>query len=95
MVDDVVEDKDARTICVWLKAKGNTAAGLYENDYVWLWEFDETGTKIVRSKEFSDSIQNKVFWPKLQAAMKQQQEQQGEQGNEDQDKEDEVVKVQS
>ena len=82
-IDDIVEDKEARTICLWLTAKANTAAGLYENDYVWLWSFDEEGTKIVRSKEYSDSVLNKEFWPKLQEAMQKRREEQAEAENED------------
>ena len=89
VVDDVIEDKDARTICMWLTAKANTAAGLYQNDYVWLWNFDESGTKILRSKEYSDSVQNKEFWPLLQAAMRQQQDQKAKED------EDGSVKVQA
>ena len=73
-VDDTVEDKEARTICLWLTAKADTTAGLYLNDYVWLLNFDDTGTKITRSKEYSDSVQARDFYPKLQAAMKKHQE---------------------
>ena len=71
-LDDVVEDREARTMCLWLTAKAHSLAGLYENDYVWMWTFNEDGTKIVRSKEFSDAVQNKEFYPKLQAAMRSQ-----------------------
>lgn len=76
-IDEIVEDREARTMCLWLTAKAGSKAGLYQNDYVWLWDFDETGTKIVRSKEFSDAVQNKEFYPKLQAAMRQQSETEG------------------
>lgn len=75
-IEDIVEDRDARSLCLWLTARANTAAGLYENDYVWLWYFDESGTKILRSKEFSDSIRNREFWPQLSAAMRSRREEQ-------------------
>ena len=72
-VTDIIEDKEARRMCLWLSAKADTAAGEYVNEYNWLWDFDETGTKITNSKEFSDSLMAKEFFPKLQAAMKAHQ----------------------
>ena len=31
-------------------------AGEYVNEYMWLLDFDESGTKIRRSKEYSDTV---------------------------------------
>lgn len=73
-IDDIVEDANARTMCLWLRARADTVAGLYENEYVWLWDSDESGEKLTRSMEFSDSVQNREFYPKLQAAMKTERE---------------------
>lgn len=68
-VNDILEDRDGRRICLWATARGNSAAGHYVNEYVWLLDFDETGTKILGSKEYSDTIMARDFFPKLQAAM--------------------------
>lgn len=81
--DDIVEDSHARTMCLWLRAKADTAVGLYENDYVWLWEFDESREMITRSKEYSDSVLNREFYPKLQAAMKAEKQKQADSGGGD------------
>ena len=72
-VNDVLEDKDARRLCLWLTARGDTAVGEYINEYVWLLDFDKSGTKITCSKEYSDTLMLKDFFPKLQAAMKAHQ----------------------
>ena len=39
-----------------LSARADTAAGEYVNEYMWLLDFDESGTKITRSKEYSDTV---------------------------------------
>lgn len=69
-VNDILEDNETHRICMWLTAKADTAAGEYINEYVWLLDFDETGTKITASKEYSDTLMAKEFFPKLEAAMK-------------------------
>ena len=56
MINDLLEDKDNRRICMSLSAKADTAAGEYVNEYMWLLDFDESGTKIRRSKEYSDTV---------------------------------------
>lgn len=71
-VDDVVEDREARRICMWLMARADTAAGEYVNEYVWTLDFDASGTKITRVKEFVDTLMTRDFWPKLQKAMDDQ-----------------------
>ena len=71
-LNDLVEDKESRRISMWLKAKGDTLAGEYVNEYMWLLDFDRDG-KITTSKEFSDSVMERDFFPKLSAAMKKQQ----------------------
>ena len=44
-------------------------AGEYVNEYMWLLDFDESGEKITCSKEYSDTILARDFFPKLKAAM--------------------------
>ncbi|KAI4287140.1 MAG: hypothetical protein L6R35_003599, partial [Caloplaca aegaea] len=68
-VDELIEDTANQRICMWLSARADTAAGEYVNEYVWLLDFDEGGKKIVRSKEFSDSVMARDFFPKLRDAM--------------------------
>ena len=80
-INDLVEDKEAQRICLWLSARADTVAGEYVNEYMWLMEFDEDG-KIEGSKEFSDSVMEREFFPKLKEAMRMQQMQkQGDQTN--------------
>lgn len=71
-INDILEDGETHRICMWLTAKADTTAGEYVNEYVWLLDFDETGTKITTSKEYSDTLMSKEFFPKLEAAMKAQ-----------------------
>ena len=71
-VNDIVEDKAARRICMSLRAEADTAAGKYVNEYMWLLDFDEAG-KITTAKEFSDSVMERDFSPKLRAAIVKQQ----------------------
>ncbi|KAI4124584.1 MAG: hypothetical protein LQ338_004722 [Usnochroma carphineum] len=68
-LDELIEDTANHRICMWLSARADTAAGEYVNEYVWLLDFDESGKKIVRTKEFSDSVMARDFFPKLKAAM--------------------------
>ena len=72
-VNDMLEDREAHRMCLWLSARADTAAGEYVNEYCWLLDFDETGTKIKKTKEYSDTLMAKEFFPKLQAAMKAHQ----------------------
>jgi hypothetical protein len=69
-INDVVEDREARRICMWLSARADTAAGEYVNEYTWTMDFDESGRKLTQVREFVDTVVNKEFWPKLVAAMK-------------------------
>ncbi|KAL8724511.1 MAG: hypothetical protein Q9166_007912 [cf. Caloplaca sp. 2 TL-2023] len=76
-IDELVEDSSSPNrprICMWLSAKADTAAGEYINEYVWLLDFDASGEKIVRTKEYSDNIMAKEFFPKLKAAMSKERE---------------------
>src|SRR5215469_2165473 len=61
-VTELVEDVDERKICIWLLARADTAIGEYRNEYVWLMEFDESGEKIARMKEFVDAGMVRDFW---------------------------------
>ena len=54
-IHDVVEDQDARKICMYLKARADTLAGEYVNEYMWTLDFDESGSKITKVVEFVDS----------------------------------------
>ncbi|KAI4101765.1 MAG: hypothetical protein L6R37_004793 [Teloschistes peruensis] len=69
IVDELIEDSANRRVCMWLSARADTAAGEYVNEYVWLLDFDEAGEKIVRTKEFSDALMARDFFPKLKEAM--------------------------
>ncbi|KAI4170711.1 MAG: hypothetical protein LQ343_004810 [Gyalolechia ehrenbergii] len=71
-VDELIEDTSNHRICMWLSARADTAAGEYVNEYVWLLDFDPTGEKILRTKEFSDSVMARDFFPKLKEAMDKQ-----------------------
>ncbi|CAD6592061.1 MAG: hypothetical protein ASARMPRED_005961 [Alectoria sarmentosa] len=68
-INDLVEDKQANRICLYLSARGDTLIGEYVNEYMWLLDFDEDGEKIICSKEYSDTAMARDFFPKLQAAM--------------------------
>ena len=59
---------------MWLSAKADTAAGEYVNEYVWLLDFDESGERIVRTKEYSDNVMARDFFPKLKEAMGRERE---------------------
>lgn len=69
-VHDVLEDRDARRVSMYLKARADTLAGEYLNEYQWTMTFDETGQKIVHWTEFVDSSIYHGFWPKLSEAMR-------------------------
>ena len=75
IIDDLVEDRQTKRICLHLSARGDTMAGEYVNEYMWLLDFDESGEKITCSKEYSDTILARDFFPKLEAAMTKRREQ--------------------
>lgn len=75
-VQDTLEDREAGRICMWLTARADTLAGEYVNEYMWTLEFDGSGEKVAKSTEFVDTVMNRDFWPRLQAAMKKQREEQ-------------------
>lgn len=72
-INDTLEDKEARRICMWLSARADTVAGEYINEYMWTLNFDGSGAKITRVNEFVDTLVNKEFWPKLREAMRAHQ----------------------
>jgi ketosteroid isomerase-like protein len=72
-INDVIEDREARRICMYLRARADTLAGEYINEYIWTLSFNESGTKITEVKEFVDTVMNRDFWPLLLTAMKQHQ----------------------
>ena len=70
-INDVIEDRDSGRICMYLRARADTLAGEYINEYMWTLDFDEADTKITKVNEFVDTVMNRDFWPKLSQAMKQ------------------------
>jgi hypothetical protein len=81
-VTDVVEDVEARKICMWLEARGDSAAGEYVNEYVWLMEFEESGERIVGWKEFVDVGMVRDFAPKLAVEVRKKRERAREEAEE-------------
>lgn len=73
-INDLLEDKQANRICLYLAARGDTVVGEYVNEYMWLLDFDESGEKITCSKEYSDTALARDFFPKLKAAMTERRE---------------------
>ena len=73
-VHDCIEDKEAKKICMYLRARADTLAGEYINEYMWTLMFNDDGTKIVNVVEFVDTVMNRDFWPQLSAVMRQQAE---------------------
>ncbi|CZT15084.1 uncharacterized protein RCC_12288 [Ramularia collo-cygni] len=73
-IHDILEDREARRISMYVKARANTLAGEYLNEYQWTMTFDEKGEKIVNWVEFVDGSVYWGFWPKLQEAMRIQRE---------------------
>lgn len=69
-IHDVLEDREARRVSMYLKARADTLAGEYVNEYQWTMTFDESGKKIVHWTEFVDSSIYYGFWPKLSEAMR-------------------------
>ncbi len=82
-INDLLEDKEKRRLCMCLSARADTVAGEYINEYMWLYDFDDKG-KIVVAKEFSDSVMEREFFPNLKAAMIEQQAEQANSGPESQ-----------
>lgn len=72
-INDLIEDSAANRVCLSLNARADTMAGEYVNEYMWLLDFDKTCTKITLSQEFSDTVMERDFFPKLKAAMEKQQ----------------------
>ena len=67
-VYDIIEDVAARKIIMHLKARADTAAGEYLNEYMWSLHFDKEG-RIDDQKEYVDVGVNRDFFPKLQKAL--------------------------
>ena len=65
---EMVEDIETRKIVMHLKARADTAAGEYLNEYMWTLHFDEEG-RIDDQKEYVDVGVNRDFYPKLQKAL--------------------------
>ena len=68
-VYEIFEDVEQKKIVMHLRARADTAAGEYINEYMWILKFNEKG-KICDQKEYVDVGVNRDFLPKLQAALK-------------------------
>lgn len=66
-VHEIIEDVNARKVCLWVICTGTTVSGPWTNEYVWSMEFNEAGTKVVRWKEFVDGISTKALFPEIMA----------------------------
>ncbi|EKG20970.1 hypothetical protein MPH_01728 [Macrophomina phaseolina MS6] len=67
-IHEIIEDIPQRKVCLWIIATGRTVSGPFTNEYVWSLEFDESGSQIIRWKEFADAISTKAIFPELMAA---------------------------
>jgi len=86
-VYEIIEDVQQRKIIMHLKARADTAAGEYLNEYMWILKFDEEGM-IEDQKEYVDVGVNRDFFPKLQKAlmgMNKGKERNGTEGNDVED----------
>ncbi|KAI1086553.1 hypothetical protein F5B19DRAFT_478856 [Rostrohypoxylon terebratum] len=61
-------DVVARKATIYLKSHCETKAGLYQNEYVWIFTFNEDGTEIDEVIEFVDSLYLNEWLPKLKQA---------------------------
>lgn len=67
-VYEIIEDVRQKKITMHLKARADTAAGEYLNEYMWILTFDGEGM-IEDQKEYVDVGVNRDFFPKLQRAL--------------------------
>ena len=67
-VYEVIEDVQQKKIVMHLKARADTAAGEYLNEYMWILKFDDKDM-IEDQKEYVDVGVNRDFFPKLQKAL--------------------------
>lgn len=71
-VDDVVEgvaDSGAKTIVMYVSARGETPVGEYRNEYVWKMGFTDDGRLIKEWSEFVDVGVARDFYPLLKGEM--------------------------
>lgn len=71
-MNDLLEDREAGRISMWLTARADTVVGEYVNEYMWVLDFEGGGdgeARVSKSVEFVDAVVNKEFWPKLRGAM--------------------------
>ena len=68
-VYEIIEDVQQKKIVMHLKARADTAAGEYLNEYMWILKFDDKDM-IEDQKEYVDVGVNRDFFPKLQKALK-------------------------
>ncbi|KAI1385517.1 uncharacterized protein F4822DRAFT_346057 [Hypoxylon trugodes] len=60
LIDDV-----SRKVAMHLKSRAETTAGLYENEYIWIFTVSEDGSCIDDILEFADSLYTSEWIPKL------------------------------
>lgn len=67
-VYEIIEDVQQQKMVMHLKARADTAAGEYLNEYMWILKFNDEGM-IEDQKEYVDVGVNRDFFPKLQKAL--------------------------
>ncbi|KAI1409285.1 hypothetical protein F5Y13DRAFT_170567 [Hypoxylon sp. FL1857] len=60
-----VVDEVSRRVVLHLKSHSDTAAGVYENEYVWILTLGQDGESIDDIVEFADSLYTSDWLPKL------------------------------
>ncbi|KAF4632730.1 hypothetical protein G7Y89_g5402 [Cudoniella acicularis] len=58
-INDIIEDEQQNKIAIWATSTAETDVGAYENEYMLVFYFDESGEKVVRFLEFVDSGNSK------------------------------------
>lgn len=64
---DMFKDEENKKMAFWATAKGDTSQGEYSNEYVFMFQINEAGDKIIKLREYVDSAFMKEFSPKLAA----------------------------
>lgn len=54
-IHDYIVNLQERKVAVYSTLTATTSFGPFKNEYVWFLDFDQTGEKITRIKEFLDS----------------------------------------
>lgn len=68
---DVLEDREAGRVCMWLAARSDTLADKDVDEDMWMLEFDGSGERVAKSTELVDALVNREVWPKLREARRE------------------------